>query len=144
MGGSVDRQSLLYIDRRNSLVGRSYDKSQNLFYFSFEPSPRRPNQIRLALTPAVRGEKKKLTYSLIGKADRELKYTNEESHYDANLVVDLPLSSMLIVAPSLESRWESSLGGAFLVSETQSQQFERVLVIIPRAFQPAAEAVSAK
>jgi hypothetical protein len=144
VNANVERQSLLFINRENRLVGRSYDKSSNLFYFSFEPSPRRPNQIRLALTPAVRGEKRRMAYSLTGKTDREQKLVNDESQYDANLTLDLPLSDLLVVAPSRESRDASSLGQAFLIATTPAQKFERVIVVIPKAFQAADGAAAAK
>jgi hypothetical protein len=141
----IERQTLIFLDRENYPIGKSYDRCTNVLYFSFEPAPRRPNQIRLALTPAVRVQNRRLAYSIVpGRPDRELKYTSEESHYEANMVLDLPLSSILVVAPSLEARFSSTLGHAFFLAETPSQRLERVLVVIPRAYQKADEATAAK
>ena len=144
VNASVEHQTLLFINRYNRAVGHSYDRCSNFFYFSFEPSPRRPNQIRLALTPAVRGGKRRMSFSLTGKTDRELKSENVESLYDANIVLDLPLSDLLVVAPSGESRVTSSLGHAFLIAATPAQRFERVIIVIPKAFRAADDAAAAK
>ena len=139
----VDGQTLLFIDREGDLVGKWYDRCSNLLYFAFEPVPRRPNRIRLALTPAVRMQNRKLIYTPIpGKPDREVKYAGEESIYDANLVLDLPLADVLVVAPSLEARDRTTLGHAFLIQQTPAEQRERLIVVIPRAFQRADEAAA--
>jgi len=131
----VPRQVLFYVDRANNLIGRSYDRSENYFAFSFETTPRNPDRIRIALTPTVRAYDKKPQYTTTGgKADRELKFVAEESHYDTNLRTDLGLNSALIIAPSVEARFNSTLGNAFLIVRTPSEELERLIVIIPRAF----------
>ncbi len=128
-------QTLFYLNRSNRLIGRTYERCENLFYFSFEPTPRRPEQIRLVLTPAVRGLNKRLQYSMLpGKLEREIAYRIEESRYDANLHLDLSLKEALIVSPSVEARDSHSIGGTFLIKNTPTEQLERLLVIIPRAF----------
>lgn len=131
----VPRQVLFYVDRSNTLIGRTYDRSENFFSFSFESTPRNPDRIRIALTPTVRSLDKKLVYTTTpGKEDRELKTIVEESHYDTNLRTDLALRNALVIAPSIEARFGSTLGSAFLIERTPSEELERLIVIIPRAF----------
>ncbi|HEY0009654.1 MAG TPA: hypothetical protein VGB55_13080, partial [Tepidisphaeraceae bacterium] len=52
----IERQTLFYFNRSNELIGKSFDRCENVMYFSFHATPRNPNEIRLALTPAVRGQ----------------------------------------------------------------------------------------
>lgn len=136
ISAGIERQTLFYFNRSNQLIGRTYDRCDNVMYFSFEPTPRKPDQIRLALTPAVRGLNKRWQISTIpGRTERPIEYKNEEFHYDANLRLDLPLNSVLVIAPSTEARMASTLGGVFLIKPTPTQELERLLVIVPRAFQ---------
>lgn len=132
---NIEQQTLFYFNRSNRLIGRTFDKCDNVLYFSFETTPRNPDQIRLALTPAVRGKRKQFIWAVVpGKADRELTYATEESIYDASLRLDLPLRSALVVAPSLDARSPSTLGGTFMTATTPSERRERLLVIIPHAY----------
>ncbi len=128
-------QTIFYFNRSNQLIGRTYDRCENLFYFSFEPTPRKQNNIRLVLTPSVRGLSKKLQFSLIpGKLEKEIAYKSEEVRYDASLNLDLDLSNVLIVSPSVEARDSTSIGGTFLIKNTPTEQLERLIIIIPRAY----------
>jgi hypothetical protein len=141
----IPRQVLFYLDRSNRLVGRSYDRSENFFGFSFESTPRNPDRIRLALTPTVRALDKKIVYTATpGKDDRDVRTIVEESHYDTNLRTDLSLSNALVIAPSVEARYETTLGHAFLIQQTPSEELERLIVIIPRAFKRDAAATAAR
>lgn len=133
----IPQQTLFYFNRAGQLIGRWYDRCENLFYFSFEPTPRRQNYLRIVLTPAVRGLNKRLRYvATPGRAEDEIRYKAEEVQYDASLNLDLPLNSFLVVGPSTEARDQMTIGGAFLIQNTPSEQLERLIVIIPRAFRP--------
>lgn len=135
ISSGIDRQTLFFFNRANELIGRTYERCDNVMYFSFEPTPRQPDRIRLALTPAVRGLQKRIQYSNIpGRLEKAYEFRNEEFHYDANLRLDLPLNSVLVIAPSVEARMASTLGGIFLIKPTPAQELERLLVIVPRAF----------
>ena len=140
IASNVPTEVLFYVNRANNLIGRSYDRCDNIMAFSFESTPRNPDQIRLAFTPVVRAHDKKLVYTMTpGKTDREVGETYEEMHYDVGLSTDLPLQSALVVAPSIESRTTTSIGSRFLVIDTPSEQRERLLVVIPHAYQRAAD-----
>ncbi len=131
----IDRQTIFYFDRENKLVGRTYDKSANLIYFAFETTPRKPGLIRLALTPAVKALNTRLQYTQQpGKSDREITYINDEFHYDANLTLDLPVTSILVLAPSVEARDKCTLGHTYFVKNTPAEQLDRMIFIVPRAF----------
>lgn len=133
----IPQQTLFYFNRSNQLIGRWYDRCENLFYFSFEPAPRRHNYLRIVLTPSVRGLNKRLRYvATPGRVEDEVQYKAEEVQYDASLHVDLPLNNILIIGPSTEARDRMTIGGAFLIKNTPSEQLERLIVIIPRAFRP--------
>ncbi|HEX8323221.1 MAG TPA: hypothetical protein VF595_04835 [Tepidisphaeraceae bacterium] len=131
----VPDQVVFYHDRRDELVGRSWDRCDNFFYFSFETTPRNPERVRIALTPGVRAKERKLQYAIApGRPDRELSYVSEQSQYDVTVAADLALDRMLIVAPSIQARQPNTLGGTFLVEAQPSQQAERLIMIIPHAF----------
>lgn len=135
MQNDIPQQTLFYFNRSNQLIGRWYDRSENLFYFSFEPTPRKQDHLRMVLTPAVRGLNKRLVYSLVpGKTEKEVSYKTEEVQYDASLNLDLPLGSVLIVAPSVEARDAMTIGGSFLIRKTPTEELERLIVIIPQAY----------
>jgi len=139
----VESEVLFYLNRSNELVGRSYEKCDNFLDFSFETTPRNPDKIRLAFTPMVRSRERKLQYSLTpGKPDREISYTSEEKHYDMGLSTDLPLQYALIIAPSVEAKVTTSIGSRFLLLDTPSEQRERLIVVIPHAYERAADAPS--
>ena len=132
---NITNQNIFYLDRTNSLVGRSWENCDDLFYFSFESTPRNPGKIRIAFTPVVRSRERHLRYSITpGKPDAEFHEVVEESNYDATISADLPLESIMVIAPSVEARWPTSLGGTFWVQSTPSQQLERLMVIIPHAY----------
>lgn len=137
----VAGEVVFYLNRSNDLIGRSYDRCDNFFTFSFETTPRNPDQIRLAFTPVVRSHDRKLQYTLTpGKSDREVNVTVEEKHYDVGLATDLPLQSALVIAPSIEAKVTTSIGARFLLINTLSEQRERLLVVVPHAYERAADA----
>ena len=131
----LPRQTLFYYNRAGTLIGRTYERCANTMLFSFESTPRNPDRIRMTLTPVVRGHDKKLQFVTIpGKPDREIKEISEERRYDTNLQLDMGLTNALVIAPSVEARWNTSLGNAFLIKRNPSEELERLLIIIPRAF----------
>jgi len=141
MTKDVSAETLFYLNRSNELVGRSYEKCDNFLDFSFEATPRNPDKIRLAFTPMVRSREHKLQYTLTpGKPDREISFTSEEMHYDMGLSTDLPLQYALIIAPSVEAKVTTSIGSRFLLMDTPSEQRERLMVVIPHAYERAGDA----
>ena len=136
IGKNVVDQTVFYHNRDDALIGRTWDRCENLFYFSFETTPRNPDRVRIAFTPAVRSNEKRLTYAAQpGKADREVKTVVEQSNYDVSVGADLRLDRLMVIAPSPAAASAQTIGGTFLIDNTPAQQRERVILVIPHAFQ---------
>lgn len=135
MALGVEQQTLFYFDLRNNLIGKRYDKSDNLLMMSFASTPRRPGWIRLSMLPTIRATQKKLIYALLpGRPDKDFSYLVAETPINVNLRVDMPVTRFMIIAPSREANWPSSLGKAFFSKDTPSEKQERVLIVVPHAF----------
>ena len=131
---NVAGQTVFYHNREDALVGRSWERCENLWYFSFETTPRNPDRVRISFTPSVRSNEKRLTYAVQpGKADRELNTVIEQSNYDVSIGSDLRLDRLMVIAPAAAS--PQTIGGIFLLDNAPAQQRERVMLIIPHAFQ---------
>ena len=132
----VRDQSVFYYDASNALAGRTYEKSDNLIFLSFERTPRQPGAVRLSLMPTIRATQKKLIYALRpGREDRELTYVTPETPFRANLRTDVPVNYFLVIAPSPTAITPDLLGWSFFMAASDSVKQEHVLVIVPRAFE---------
>jgi hypothetical protein len=130
----VPQQNLFYLDQQNRLHARSYDRCDNVLFLSFFTPPRKPGHVRITLSPAVLTYRKRLEFAeLRGGEDREIRYRAPRTIYDLNIRVDLPMDHFLVVAPSPESMWETSVGRLFFIDERPSERLERVFVIVARA-----------
>lgn len=123
-------QNLFIFDDSNRMIGRSFERSMNLWMLSFEPTPRRPGSVRVALCPVVRSRKQHLEF--VGDREgRTIEYVSPERLYDLNLVVDIPLERFLVVAPSPEAIQSTSIGHNFLGVDGTAERMERVLLFVP-------------
>jgi len=52
-----------------------------------------------------------------------------------NLRADIPLDYLLVVAPSDEAKYPSSIGQAFLMQDAAAERQEHVMFMVPRMFQ---------
>jgi hypothetical protein len=146
----VDGQTIWYSDAKGVGTGRTYDYgATNLFMLSFQPTPRKAGEVRLKLCPVIRENRKRLQINSLNE-EMELQYVSNQSFFDLALTVDIPLEHFLIIAPSPESKWSSSLGEAFLQTDGGSQKLEQVLIVIARPYRlddqnrPTVEALSSK
>jgi hypothetical protein len=64
---------------------------------------------------------------------REVEYVSPEKFYHLNLCADVPLDNFLIIAPSPEASAPMSLGHRFMIQPGAAEEFEEVLLVIPRA-----------
>jgi hypothetical protein len=128
----VDQNIFVYMPD-GTLVGRTFEKCENILAFSFQQTPRKPGELRVALSPLVRGTRKHLVYTAMGN-EGEFSYVRTERALDVNLRAEIPLDHLLIVAPSDEARTASSVGHAFLMTEGPAEKQEHVLVMVPRMF----------
>ncbi|HMO25365.1 MAG TPA: hypothetical protein PKB10_03780 [Tepidisphaeraceae bacterium] len=130
----IAMQNVFYLDRNNTLHGRSFDRSDNVLYLSFQTAPRRPGHVQISLSPAVQTYRRRLEFSEVsGRADREIRFFSPQVFYDVNLRVDLPVDHCLLVAPSRESMFATSLGRLFFTIDTPTERLERAYVFLVRA-----------
>lgn len=134
MRKDIPFQNVFYFDARNTLIGRSFDRSDNLINVSFSPAPRKPGFMRLSLAPVVRSQRKRLDFNLMNNEVAEVQFVSPEMFYDCSLRVDVPLESFIVVAPSPDAATSSSIGNAFLVKDGSAERQEQVLIIVPRPF----------
>ncbi len=138
MKKAVPWQDIFYFTDENILYGRSYEKSDNLLGISFLQAPRKPGTVRMSVCPTVRSLRKTFEERMHGE-EHQFAYVSPEKLYDLNLTTDVPLNSFLVIAPSQMAKWEMSIGAAFFVSDGVAEQFENVLLLVPRLADVRAE-----
>lgn len=128
----VDFQNLFYLNDVGELVGRTYELCDDLLAVTYQPAPRRPDNIRLKLCPLVRGVRRR--FEVTGRGDeREIRYVHPERLYDLNLEVEVPSNSFLVVAPSTQAQWPTSLGNTLLITGGDAERLETILLLVPQA-----------
>jgi hypothetical protein len=147
MHKEVPSETVFYFDRSNRLSGRTYDNCQNLWSLSFQAVPRDPDLIRVALTPLIRSQRKRLEVITHKVRDdeppmREIAYVAPEYLFDLGVDASVPPGRFLVVAPSSEATG-GSVGEAFLVGEGLGQRVEKVLLLVPRLVPATVEAAAA-
>ncbi len=130
---AVPFQNLFYYDTRGDLVGRTFERCDNVMRVSFQPAPRKPGSVRLAMCPVVRSLRERLV--AIGDVNtRTIQFVHPEQFFELNLTADIPLDGFLVVAPSDESKWPTSLGNNFLVNDGPAEQTETLLIFRPMVY----------
>jgi hypothetical protein len=133
----VDYQNIFAFDRSGDLVGQTYERCDNLMRVSFQPAPRKPGTVRLGMVPVVKALRE-IWVPAGAVAGNNFQLVRPEKLYEMNLIADVPMDSFLVVAPSPEGRWPSSLGNAFLVNDGETEQTETVLIFRPIVFRQKA------
>ena len=131
MNQDLPFQNLFYFNADNLLQGRSFDRCDNLLAVSFQPPPRKPQNIRVSLCPVVRTQRRVLQYS-VNNDEREIEYVRPERLYDLNLRADVAIDHFLLIAPSPEGRWPTSIGNAFMMRDGPAERLEQLILLIPR------------
>jgi len=129
-----DSQNIFFYDAQNELHGKTHDKAQNVMALTFQPAPRRTGDVRVTLCPVVRSTKKRFEVSGSGE-EREVSYIFPERLYDLNLRADIPLDGFLVIAPSIEGRWPTSVGNAFFTRDGNAERLEQVILLVPNLVQ---------
>ena len=133
----VPYQDLFYYDASGELVGRTHERCDNLLRMAFQSAPRKPDTVRLTLCPVIRSLRERIVP--VGDVNtRSYPFIHPEQLYDLNLIVDIPFDGFLVVAPSPEAKWPTSLGSNFLVDEGSAEQKETLLVFRPIPFRTGA------
>jgi hypothetical protein len=133
MRKEVPWENIFYFNADNEPVGRTYEQSENFVTLTFQSAPRKPDTMRLALCPVVRATRRHLEYSSMNNELGEVKYVAPERIYDLNLRTDVPVGNFLIVAPSQQANWPTSIGNAFFVNDGAAEKMETVLLIVPKS-----------
>jgi hypothetical protein len=137
----VPYQDLFYFDTSGDLVGRSFDRCDNILRVSFEPAPRKPGTVRLGICPVVRSLRERIVaVGDINTVSRQ--FVHPEQFYELNLSADIPLNSFLVVAPSPEGKWPSTLGNNFLISDGATEQTETLMIFRPITYRQRGETKS--
>ena len=138
----INFQNVFYLNDRNQVYGRTYERCENAMGVSFQPAPRKPGTVRISVCPLVRSLRKRFEVSIRNNEEREIQYVAPENLYDLNLITDVPVEGFLVIAPSDHARIPSSLGSTFLVGGNISERFEQVLLLVPRVTSREAEPVA--
>ena len=126
-----DGQDLWYFTDDGRLIGRTYDRSENILQVSFQAAPRKPGQVRMTLCPVVRSLRRKFQVTVLNE-ETEYEFVKPERMYDLNLCCDIPTDGFLVLAPSTLASWSNNLGSAFLSEGGDAERFEHVLLMVPR------------
>jgi len=131
MKKSVPVEDIFYLDDIGELHGRTYEHCENLLGITFWPEPRHPGEVRLAVSPTIRSLR---AYFQFSSRDNELADIHEvrpEYLYDLNMRVVIPPDSFMVIAPSRDSKWSTTLGNTFFHIDGQAEQLEQVLILAP-------------
>jgi hypothetical protein len=131
MKRNVRSQDIFYLNDQNELYGRTYEKCENLLGVSFWPERRQVGALHITLAPVVRATRSHPEFT-VRNEERVLVEVRPEYLYDLNLTTTIPPGNFLVMAPSPEGRWPTSLGSTFLTTEDETEQKEQVLVFVPR------------
>jgi hypothetical protein len=132
MKDRIAYQNIFYFTDENDLYGRTFEQCENLLSVGLQNIPRKPGEARVTVCPTVRGLRKRYEVTNTSTGP-EIRYSHPERLYDLNIQMDIPVGHFLVIAPSMESRRETSLGATFLVQDAAAEQLEQVLLLVPRA-----------
>jgi hypothetical protein len=132
MKENVDEQNIFYFNDATHLWGYSFGRADNLLSISLQQAPRKTGEARVTVCPTVRLHRKRFEVTHRGGEDREIRRVQPERLYDLNLRADIPNGDFLVIAPSPEVKWRTSLGAAFLIEDGAAERIEHVLLLVPR------------
>ena len=79
----------------------------------------------------VRSLRSYLQYTVLN-SERIIQEVRPETLFDLNLVANVPANSFLVIAPASGKSWPTSLGDTFFRLNGRAEQYEQVLVLVPR------------
>jgi hypothetical protein len=142
MKKDIPFETVNYYDDNNQLCGRSFDASENVLNLSYQRTPRKIGDMRLALTPMVRSLRKHMEFTAMNQ-EEEITYTAPEKFY-LSLIVDLPMDKFLVVAPSDNADVPTILGHQFFVKDDPSEQMEQVLIFVAQPYRLEEQTTASK
>jgi hypothetical protein len=133
MKHSIAYQNIFYFTDRGRMIGMKFEDCDNLLGIGLQNIPRKPGEARVTVCPTVRGVQKRFEVTKKAEGRPEIRYTHPERLYDLNIQADIPVGHILIIAPSPQVRWKTSLGATFLVQDGAAEQVEQVMLFVPLA-----------
>ena len=128
----VFEKTIFWLDADKRSKGRTFQRCRTLLAVAFEPAPGRPDEaVRLTITPVVRSTEPEMVVTRAG-SDMIVTREIEETLLDLQLVADVDFGSFLIVAPSEQQKWRTSVGRQFFCQDVPGEVLERVYVIVPQ------------
>ncbi len=125
-------EDVFYLSDTNELKGRTYEQCENLLGVTFWSEPRHPEQTRVSVSPLVRSYRTRLEYSVLNE-ERRIREVRPEHLYDLNLRAIIPANSFMVISPSSQGEWPTSMGNQFFRTDGASERSEIVLVMVPRS-----------
>jgi hypothetical protein len=130
----VDAEDIFFFNTAGEAEGHTYKKCVNVVALSFEPVPRQPGVVHIALCPTIKQQADRVVYTPLDH-EFESSYSKVDRLYEAALHADVPDDSFLIVSPGAQASRTTSIGGSFFIKNDTTEQFEEVLLIVPTLFQ---------
>ena len=127
----VVEKTLFWFDAGKRHHGRTFQRCETLMSIAFEPTPGQEQMVRLSMTPMVRANHPRLVVTPRGD-DYTITEEKDTSLLDLQLLADVPIGQFLLVSPSDELQWETSLGRQFFCTEREGELFEKVYLLIPQ------------
>ena len=127
----IFEKTLFWFDADKRSKGRTFQRCQTLLAVSFEPTPGRPETVRVSVAPVVRSSDPRTVVTPSGD-DYQVTLERDTTIFDLKLTADVPLGQFLIVSPSEELKWPTSIGRQFFCHEEPGELLERVFVIVPQ------------
>jgi hypothetical protein len=134
LSSGIESQNIFFVNKVNDQVtvsGRSYEKCANLLSLSFEPTPRRAGDARIAVCAMVRGERLEYRPSVLNEL-HAYELHAPEYLYDLRLREDVPVDHFLVIAPAPLATLPDNVGHTFFVRAGGPQPLETILLLVPR------------
>lgn len=143
MRTGVAYQNLFWRDDHDGVIGRTFEVCDDVLAISFEASTHRPGEAVVKVCPLVRGLRREFHASVMNNEEIEIRQKQPEKLYDLRLVSVVPLNDFLIIGPSPQARYPTTIGNTFLMTDGKTEPIEHVLVIVPRIFRTDDPALAA-
>jgi hypothetical protein len=128
----ISSEDVFWTDDHNIQTGRTFEECSNLLSISFQPHQRKLDHAILNVCPLVRGVRKYLRFTVLNREEPELEAVYPEQIFQLAVEADVPPDHFLILAPTADSRPNTSVGRTFFVKDGPAQELETVLILSPR------------
>ncbi len=135
MTKKFDVEDIFFFNSQDQIEGRTWRSCENRVDLSFDPDPRTPYTLRVALCPTVQSQQTLTDFTAINRP-LESTHAAPQHIYDLGLCAEIDQTNFLIVAPNSSARSSLSVGGRFFITDDQTQRFEQVLAIVPTFLRP--------